>query len=214
MASRERRPKTDPKTDARLRTLEKKSKKLKDELLERLSKAPVITAAIRAVGIGRSTYYKWCKEDPEFDRVAKLAIGESRKLVNDIAISKLMQRIDEGHMTALIFWLKNNHEWFTDIIRHEHTHEHHVVGDGILTPEQHVQVVDAMRRAGRYSAQETHKLLATKFLAELYPDSPELSSRAGGPPIPPPNIPSVSPHPPKSPPKGGKKAVKIADLLK
>lgn len=160
---------------ARLETLEKKAYESKKDILEQLSKTPVVIAAIQASGVARSTYYKWRKEDTDFARLSDDAIKEGRKFVNDIAVSKLMQLINAGSITAIIFWLKNNHTWFAEKIRyeHNHSHEHHLVGDGVMTPEQREQIVEALRVSGREEAIRRHELLAKIFLAEKDSSSSE-----------------------------------------
>lgn len=164
MSSRKSSTKPATGTKARLNTLEKKAQESKKDILEQLSKTPVIIAAIQASGVGRSTYYKWRKEDLDFEKSADDAIKEGRKFVNDIAISKLMQLINDGCLTAIIFWLKNNHTWFAEKIRHEH--EHHLVGgDRILTEEQRDQLIKAQRLSGMAAAAIIHEELKEKFLA-------------------------------------------------
>lgn len=88
--------------------VKKKDKPLASQLKKReLIKALAsslgnVTEATRAVGIDRSTYYKWLKEDPDF--------AQSIEEVNDEQIdyveSKLLQRINEGDTTATIYYLK------------------------------------------------------------------------------------------------------------
>ncbi len=167
MRSRIRSTKQDTQTAARLKTLEKKASVLKAELLERLAKTPIVVAAINACGIGRSTYYKWRHDDPEFAKLTDKAISAGRTFVNDIALSKLMQRIDEGHLTALIFWLKNNHAWFSEVVRHEHehTHEHHLAGDGILTDEMREHIARAAKLTGMTMTLQSHQDAKKKFQA-------------------------------------------------
>jgi hypothetical protein len=135
MASRKRSPKTEARTETRKKTLDAKTEKAKAALLERLSKTPIIESAAKAAGVGRSTYYKWLKEDGEFAKLAEQTIIESRKFVNDIALSKLMQLIDQGHVTALIFWLKNNHEWFSERVWHQHMHRIEDEGRHTVDPD-------------------------------------------------------------------------------
>jgi len=143
---------------------------LKADILEQLSKTPIITAAIRASGVARSTYYKWHNEDPDFAKLADTAIKEGRKFVNDIAISKLMQRINEGHLTAIIFWLKNNHLWFAERIRHDHEHRLIRDDDGAFPPEQREEVVRAIRLSGMAGAFIRHEEFREKFLKSAKQD--------------------------------------------
>ena len=57
-----------------------------------------------AVGIARSTFYDWMK-DPGF--VQKIIDAEAE--LNDDVRDALIQKIAEGDMTAIIFYLKSRH---------------------------------------------------------------------------------------------------------
>ena len=85
-------------------------------------------AACERTGDGRSTYYKWYAEDDGFRNAADKAFTAGRAYLNDVAISGLLKLIQEGSVGATIFWLKNNHMWFAEKIRHEH--EHRIIGVG------------------------------------------------------------------------------------
>ncbi|NQV37293.1 MAG: hypothetical protein HQ509_04700 [Candidatus Marinimicrobia bacterium] len=65
------------------------------------SKACNITETCKAIGISRSTYYSWLN-DVEFED----QIMFKRDSMVDIVESKLMELIDDGNITAIIFFLK------------------------------------------------------------------------------------------------------------
>lgn len=113
---------------ARLATLAVQTKLQKAEILDQLKKMPIVQTACAKTGIGHSTYYAWRKTDEEFVVNADRARAEGKSFINDMAESQLIRRIGEGHVTAIIYWLKNNHKDYTDTIRylHEHEHSHHV----------------------------------------------------------------------------------------
>jgi hypothetical protein len=226
MVASKRRPKPAPKKNPKLNQVDAKTAAMKAAVLESLTKMPIVASAVKSAGVGRATYYKWRQQDAEFAAHADAAIAEGRRLVNDIALSKLLEHISNGHLTALIWWLKNNHPWFTERILHDHKHEHehHLIGDGILTPEQKAQIVGALNRSGRFSAQKIHNELVGKFRAELDMDTElDLSlprDPSEGPPMPLPKgplVPPQSPPKPKSPPppkSGGKPPVNLAEFFK
>lgn len=83
-------------------------------LLEVLRKVPIVQAACGKVGVGRATYYRWRKDRPDFAKLAEEAIKEGVKMVNDVAESKLLTKIEEGNMTGIIFWLKNHHAGYEE----------------------------------------------------------------------------------------------------
>lgn len=62
----------------------------------------VVTAACKQVGIGRTQFYEWVKNDPEF--AAK--VDEIREVTLDFAESSLYQQIKKGNTAATIFLLK------------------------------------------------------------------------------------------------------------
>lgn len=149
----------------RLATLAKKTAEQKAAILEQLAKCCIIQLACERTGIGRSTYYSWLAEDKEFKELADKAINTGRAYLNDIAFSGLLKRIQENNITMLIFWLKNNHPWFAEKIRHEHEHRIIGVGDGVLTDEQREQLIKARRISGIAAASIIHEELKEKFLA-------------------------------------------------
>lgn len=110
------------KTEKRLETLAFKTKKQKQAFLEQLPKYPIVQVACEKSGIGRSTYYAWRKDDKEFAKEADKAIKNGEYFINDMAESKLVQNIQSGNNTAIIFWLKNHHKSYNERIVHEHEH--------------------------------------------------------------------------------------------
>lgn len=86
-------------------------------LLEQLKRTPIIQIACEKTGIGRSTYYRWCKENPEFKKQSEESITQGNLLINDLAESQLLSAIKDKNMTAIIFWLKNHHPDYTTKIQ-------------------------------------------------------------------------------------------------
>lgn len=84
------------------------------QIIEVLLKMPVIQVAVKRVGISRATYYRWCEEDREFDRVASEAIREGSMVINELAQSKIIEQMSTGNMAAAIFWLKSRDPKFSD----------------------------------------------------------------------------------------------------
>ena len=93
----------------KLETVKKRIKKDKELLLEQLKKTPIVQLACEKTAIGRSTYYRWKKEDKKFCTQADEAISDGISLINDMAESQLLGAIRDGNMTGIIFWLKNHH---------------------------------------------------------------------------------------------------------
>jgi len=110
------------KTEKRLETLAIKTKQQKQAFLEQLPKYPIVQVACEKSGDGRSTYYAWRKDDKEFAKLADEAVKSGAYFINDMAESKLIQNIQSGNNTAIIFWLKNHHGSYNERIVHEHEH--------------------------------------------------------------------------------------------
>jgi len=72
-------------------------------MLDALEKSlGVVTAACKAVGIGRTTHYLWMQEDAEY----KAAVEGLSDVALDFAESQLHKQIKDGNSTATIFFLK------------------------------------------------------------------------------------------------------------
>ena len=61
-----------------------------------------ITMACEAVGITRTTFYRWKTEDPEFKEIAE----NIDEYLVDFAEHSLFKQIREGNTAATIFFLK------------------------------------------------------------------------------------------------------------
>jgi len=80
-----------------------KTEHSKKALLDALEKSlGVVTTACKIVGVGRTTYYDWYKNDPEF----KLAVDELKNVALDFAESQLHKQIADNSTAATIFYLK------------------------------------------------------------------------------------------------------------
>jgi hypothetical protein len=80
-----------------------KTEQHKRAMLDALEKSlGVVTAACKAVGIGRTTHYLWMQEDAEY----KAAVDGLSDVAIDFAESQLHKQIKDGNSTATIFFLK------------------------------------------------------------------------------------------------------------
>lgn len=94
-----------------------KKDKTKALFLEQLQRTPIIQAACDKIDIARWTVYRWKKEDPEFTKAFNSAMREGKELVNDVAISQLLNSIKAGNLGAVKFWLQNCHIDFANKIQ-------------------------------------------------------------------------------------------------
>lgn len=75
----------------------------KKAMIEALTKSlGVVTSACKKVGIDRQTHYNWYNKDPEY----KEAVDSIQDVAIDFVESSLHKSIQEGNVTAQIFYLK------------------------------------------------------------------------------------------------------------
>lgn len=117
----------------------------KKRLLLQLTKTPIVEAACKQIGLPRSTYYRWRKEDEEFssncDETIELSIGR----INDLAESQLINAIKQQHMGAITFWLKHHHRSYRNRLEIDATIS---AVQQELSPEQAELVERALKLAG------------------------------------------------------------------
>ena len=80
----------------------KRTAKAANTILSTLSDGLSIAAACSAAGIGRTMFFEWRRDDPEFAEQCEAAIEQGTDKLEDIA----RQRAAEGSDTLLIFLLK------------------------------------------------------------------------------------------------------------
>lgn len=88
--------------------LQEEERALKKELVLRHLEEGlgIVEYACSKVGIGRTTFYKWCDADENFKiEVDKIRVDSTPKKVED----KLLRLIDSDNITAIIFYLKSRH---------------------------------------------------------------------------------------------------------
>lgn len=114
-------------------------------LLKQLEKTPIVEAACKAIGLPRSTLYRWLKSDPEFaekcDEVIEISVGR----INDLAESQLINAIKDQNMTAITFWLKHHHHSYRNRLEVDARVQ---AVQQELTPEQAELVTKALQLAG------------------------------------------------------------------
>lgn len=91
--------------------------KQKDLFLEQLRKTPIIQVVCEKVGVGRTSLYRWRKEDPVFDGAIKDAIEIGTHLVNDVAESKLIKLVQDGEFSSIRFWLQTHHKTYSNRVQ-------------------------------------------------------------------------------------------------
>lgn len=95
----------------------------------------IIAPACRAISMTRQIYYKWLEDDPSFAE----AVEAIRQEQIDIVESALLNKIEDGDTTAVIFYLKTKAKERGYSERTELTGK-----DGKdLNPDIRIEIVDA-----------------------------------------------------------------------
>ncbi|HNS64990.1 MAG TPA: phBC6A51 family helix-turn-helix protein [Candidatus Woesebacteria bacterium] len=121
-----------------------KSEEQKRLLIEQLKKTPIVQLACEKIGVARSTYYRWKKQNKTFAKEAEEAILAGELLINDMAEAQLLSAIRDKNLTAIIFWLKHHHHRYAT--RVEVTAQLKRTPEE-LTPEQEAVVMKALGMA-------------------------------------------------------------------
>ena len=117
----------------------------KELMLQQLRKTPVVEIACSKTGIGRTTFYRWKREDDAYAKAADEALQEGRLLMNDMAESQLLAAIRDNNFAAVQYWLKTHHPSYKNRLELSGTVRHL---DGRLTQEQEQEVKEALRLMG------------------------------------------------------------------
>ena len=84
-------------------TTQNKTAVSKEKFLEQLEKSfGLVATTCRKVGISRSTYYKWRKDDSQFADKA----DEVKELQKDAAEALILKKMKDGDTAMLIFYAK------------------------------------------------------------------------------------------------------------
>lgn len=121
-----------------------KTAQTKELLVEQLRKTPIVQVACEKVGISRATFYRW-KADKKFAKQTDQAVAEGVELMNDLAESALLSGIKDRSPWAVIWWLRNRHEAYSNRVKIDANISHQIEE---LTPEQERLVAKALAMAG------------------------------------------------------------------
>ena len=84
-------------------TTQNKTAVSKEKFLEQLEKSfGLVATTCRKVGISRSTYYKWRKDDSQFADKA----DDIKELQKDVAEALILKKMKDGDTAMLIFYAK------------------------------------------------------------------------------------------------------------
>lgn len=78
---------------------------LEKALLAELAKHGIVTAACKRAGLSTAQYYRWYAKNKAFWERADEALWLGKQEANDLARSRLLQKIDQGESWAIRFQL-------------------------------------------------------------------------------------------------------------
>ena len=123
-----------PQKKERERTTIKKAQAVKI-----LAESPVTKSALaKAIGVNRCTIDRWLDSDKEFAK----AFLENEEMIGDMVEGKLIKAINDGNLTATIFYCK------TKLKNRGYAERQEIVGrDGRdLVPQIEIEVIDSRQQ--------------------------------------------------------------------
>lgn len=122
-----------------------KQEQSKNKIIEQFKKTPIIQLACEKAGVSRATYYRWRKEDKEFEKSADEAMIEGESLISDMSEHQVISLIRDRNFPAIQLWLKHHHAKYSNKVEISGTF---AVQDETLTPEESAEVLRALKLAG------------------------------------------------------------------
>jgi len=129
---------------SRENTIEKKQAELKKIMLDHLRKMPNVQLVCEKIGVGRTTFYAWCKRSEKFRRQTDEAKLEGRLFMSDFAEGQLFSLIKDGKIEAIRLYLQNNHPLYVNKLEIKGNIMHE---QKELSPEQKKMIRQALKLA-------------------------------------------------------------------
>jgi hypothetical protein len=131
-----------PESESSQTAVDIRQQQQKQMIIDQLRKIPVVQLMVEKTGIGRTSYYRWRKEDKEFAKACDEAMEQGCTLVNDLAESQLISAIKDKDFPAIRFWLVNHHPAYATKVQ-INANINNIQEQ--LTPEQQQVVDEALR---------------------------------------------------------------------
>ncbi|MDP1624874.1 MAG: hypothetical protein Q8L64_03810 [bacterium] len=118
----------------------KRNKVEQKVVLEQLRKIPIVQIACERSNIGRSTYYRWRRDDEKFKKATDEAMQDGEEMINDLSESQLITLIKEKNFPAIQLWLRQHHPKYRNKV--ELTTK--TAEEEALTPQEEKMVREAL----------------------------------------------------------------------
>lgn len=98
-----------------------------------LQETPFLSYVCRKMGLSRTTIYRWKKSSLEFSEKLDRALELGKENINDMAETCLTQKVRDGDMVAIKFWLQHNNSKYIPVrtVYVEPPHQHGKLRPGI-----------------------------------------------------------------------------------
>lgn len=93
-----------------MKKIDIKQKKQKELFIEQLRKIPIVQLVAEKLEVGRTTYYRWKRNDKKFSQECDKALEEGCALINDLAEGTLISAMKNNNLTAVMYWLNHRHD--------------------------------------------------------------------------------------------------------
>jgi transposase-like protein len=130
---------SDKKGSIQIRTSQKQ-----EQIVEQLSRTPIVEIVCQKVGIGRNSYYRWRRQNKKFASACDKAIEEGCSFINDLAESQLISAMKNNNLTAIMYWLNHRHSIYSPKL--EVTNKSEIKKDE-LTKDQERNILRALKLA-------------------------------------------------------------------
>ncbi len=90
-------------------TIDTRQAEDKERMLAALREMPIVLYAVKRADLGKSTYYRWRREDKEFALAADTAMREGELCINDMSEAQVINQIKAGNLAAAKLWLNTHH---------------------------------------------------------------------------------------------------------
>ncbi len=101
--------KIDAENDKKAEKIRQRIAADKDKIADYLSEHANISLACKRAGVSRDTFYRWRKDDEDFDIFVKAGIMTGKSRINDMAHHQLVRKIQDGDIKAVTFQLEHCH---------------------------------------------------------------------------------------------------------
>lgn len=126
------------------KSLQIRTQEKQKQIVDQLSKTPIVEVACQRADIGRNSYYRWRRQSNKFADACDKAIVEGCAFINDLAESQLLTAMKNNNLTAVMYWLNHRHDTYKNKLEVSGNIE---VKKDKLTKDQEQNIMRALKLA-------------------------------------------------------------------